>query len=124
MPMPALVSTSTSWPAWTSSATEAGVRPTRYSWFLISLGTPTRMASLQNPLCANSNAGYRRESLQVLLPRVDVTHENAVLTRLTGESCVMDRIDGAILKLLAADARASVSAIAAQVGLSQSACTR
>ena len=36
----------------------------------------------------------------------------------------MDRIDAAILKLLAADARAPVSAIAGSVGLSQSACTR
>ena len=36
----------------------------------------------------------------------------------------MDRIDAAILKLLAADARASVSQVAGQVGLSQSACTR
>jgi DNA-binding Lrp family transcriptional regulator len=36
----------------------------------------------------------------------------------------MDRIDGAILKLLAADARAPVSQIAGEVGLSQSACTR
>lgn len=36
----------------------------------------------------------------------------------------VDRIDSNILKLLAADARASVSHVAAQVGLSQSACTR
>ncbi|MGY4397841.1 Lrp/AsnC family leucine-responsive transcriptional regulator [Sphingomonas sp. UYAg733] len=36
----------------------------------------------------------------------------------------INRIDSAILQLLAADARASVSGIAAQVGLSQSACTR
>lgn len=36
----------------------------------------------------------------------------------------MDRIDGAILRILAADARATVTEIAAQVGLSQSACTR
>lgn len=36
----------------------------------------------------------------------------------------MDRIDAAILKCLAADARAPVSGIANQVGLSQSACTR
>lgn len=35
-----------------------------------------------------------------------------------------DRIDRAILKLLAKDGRATVSDIAAQVGLSQSACTR
>jgi DNA-binding Lrp family transcriptional regulator len=36
----------------------------------------------------------------------------------------MDRIDAFILKLLAADARAPVSQVASQVGLSQSACTR
>lgn len=36
----------------------------------------------------------------------------------------VDRIDLAILKLLAEDARASVSQVAGQVGLSQSACTR
>ncbi|MHA6722625.1 Lrp/AsnC family transcriptional regulator [Sphingomonas sp. RS2018] len=35
-----------------------------------------------------------------------------------------DRIDTAILRIVAADARASVSQIAARVGLSQSACTR
>jgi len=36
----------------------------------------------------------------------------------------MDRIDAAILKLLARDARAAVSLVAGEVGLSQSACTR
>jgi Lrp/AsnC family leucine-responsive transcriptional regulator len=36
----------------------------------------------------------------------------------------IDRIDSAILTLLARDARTSVSQVAAQVGLSQSACTR
>jgi len=36
----------------------------------------------------------------------------------------MDRIDRDILHLLAADARASVSTVAARVGLSPSACTR
>lgn len=36
----------------------------------------------------------------------------------------LDRIDTAILKIVAADARLSVSHIAAHVGLSQSACTR
>lgn len=36
----------------------------------------------------------------------------------------MDRIDSAILKTLASDARASVSQVAERVGLSQSACTR
>lgn len=36
----------------------------------------------------------------------------------------MDRIDAAILKCLAGDARAPVSYIANEVGLSQSACTR
>ena len=36
--------TSTSWPWCTSSSTDDGMRPTRYSWFLISLGTPIRMS--------------------------------------------------------------------------------
>ncbi|MCW3835549.1 Lrp/AsnC family transcriptional regulator [Sphingomonas canadensis] len=36
----------------------------------------------------------------------------------------MDRIDAAILRRLVADARAPVSQIAGEVGLSQSACTR
>jgi len=36
----------------------------------------------------------------------------------------IDKIDSAILQRLALDARASVSSIAADVGLSQSACTR
>ncbi len=36
----------------------------------------------------------------------------------------LDRADRAILKLFAQDARASVSSVAEQVGLSQSACTR
>lgn len=36
----------------------------------------------------------------------------------------MDRIDEGILKILSANARASVSTIANEVGLSQSACTR
>src|ERR1044072_569779 len=44
MPRPALVSTATSWPGATSSFTEAGVRPTRYSWTFISFGTPTRIS--------------------------------------------------------------------------------
>ena len=51
-------------------------------------------------------------------------HEIRVTGIETGYPCRMDRIDEAILKALAADARAPVSAIAAQVGLSQSACTR
>src|ERR1700733_11717316 len=40
MPAPAPVSTSTLCPCATISRTEDGVRPTRYSWFLISFGTP------------------------------------------------------------------------------------
>lgn len=51
-------------------------------------------------------------------------HEYTVLSENIGDSCAMDRIDTTILKLLAADARAPVSQVAAQVGLSQSACTR
>lgn len=51
-------------------------------------------------------------------------HEYTVSLYNTGDSCAVDRIDTTILKLLAADARAPVSQVAAQVGLSQSACTR
>lgn len=40
------------------------------------------------------------------------------------EPMQMDRIDTMILKLVASDARASVSQIAGKAGLSQSACTR
>lgn len=36
----------------------------------------------------------------------------------------IDRVDTAILRILAADARTAVSQVAARVGLSQSACTR
>lgn len=51
-------------------------------------------------------------------------HVSCILIEVTGIPCVMDRIDTAILKLLAADARAPVSQVAGVVGLSQSACTR
>ena len=51
-------------------------------------------------------------------------HEYAIMGGSIGNSCMIDRIDAAILKLLAADARLAVSAIAGEVGLSQSACTR
>jgi len=64
------------------------------------------------------------KSLQRCDKRTGFAHEIAVTGDETGYPCRMDRIDAAILKSLAADARASVSAIAAQVGLSQSACTR
>src|SRR5271168_3453079 len=45
MPAPAPVSTMTRWPRATSSRTEPGISPTRYSWVLISLGTPTSTGS-------------------------------------------------------------------------------
>src|SRR3569832_756963 len=45
--MPAPAWTSTSWPCATYSRADDGVRPTRYSSGLISLGTPTRMAVLR-----------------------------------------------------------------------------
>src|SRR3954471_1719460 len=46
MPLPAWASMKSSCPCETSSATDAGVRPTRYSWTLISFGTPIRIYSL------------------------------------------------------------------------------
>lgn len=51
-------------------------------------------------------------------------HETAAMPQKNAESMRLDRIDAAILKLLAADARAPVSQLAERVGLSQSACTR
>src|SRR5512140_2524511 len=44
-PVPAWVSTTTAWPAATRALAPAGVSPTRFSLFLISLGHPTRMAT-------------------------------------------------------------------------------
>src|SRR5512137_2031005 len=41
MPMPASVCSSTLCPCATTSRTDEGVSPTRYSWTLISFGTPT-----------------------------------------------------------------------------------
>src|SRR4051794_3244045 len=49
MPPPALVSTITSWPCVTSSRTLAGTSPTRYSWVLISFGTPISIAPAPRP---------------------------------------------------------------------------
>src|SRR4051794_3951338 len=49
MPPPALVSTITSWPCVTSSRTLAGTSPTRYSWVLISFGTPISIAPALRP---------------------------------------------------------------------------
>lgn len=51
-------------------------------------------------------------------------HEYADIGLKSAYPCAMDRIDAAILKILAQDARAPVSQIAARAGLSQSACTR
>src|SRR5260221_5223805 len=45
MPAPAPLSTRTLWPCAISSRAEPGIRPTRYSWVLISLGTPTSTVS-------------------------------------------------------------------------------
>src|SRR5690606_18243597 len=46
-PSPAPRCTSTWWPRADSSRVPAGVRPTRYSWFLVSVGTPTSMGVLR-----------------------------------------------------------------------------
>src|SRR5438477_12415651 len=45
MPEPAPLSTSTRWRCATISRTLAGVSPTRYSWSLISFGTPISIAN-------------------------------------------------------------------------------
>src|SRR5450755_5057509 len=62
---PAPTWTCTWWPCAVSSCTLAGVSPTRYSWFLTSLGRPTRIVfpcglELANPMEAASGDGNHR----------------------------------------------------------------
>src|SRR5258708_30317612 len=59
MPPPALVSTTTWWPCATSSRTEVGVRPTRYSWVLTSFGTPTITRIPSPDSCLGQGFDYR-----------------------------------------------------------------
>eukprot|EP01035_Chromulina_nebulosa_P067410 gene67410-92341_t len=51
-------------------------------------------------------------------------HKSRANVRIGREIMQLDRIDAAILKLVALDARASVSQIAEQVGLSHTPCWR
>src|SRR5215470_2440597 len=57
MPAPAMLCTTTWWPWRISSRTLAGTSPTRYSWVLISLGTPMRMAYPPRFFSAEYGAG-------------------------------------------------------------------
>src|SRR5204863_1140027 len=59
MALPPSRCTSTWWPLTTSSRAPAGVRPMRYSWFLISFGTPISMVpsrASDSSRCARSRA--------------------------------------------------------------------
>src|SRR5262245_64300133 len=57
MPSPAPRSTVTRWPCATSSRALVGVNPTRYSWTLISFGTPMSMpVSFRPRACAANNS--------------------------------------------------------------------
>src|SRR5215207_7761189 len=53
-PSPAACWMSTSCPERTSSVTPAGVSATRYSWFLTSFGTPTRMVPPSPQVCGGT----------------------------------------------------------------------
>src|SRR3569832_740843 len=78
--MPAPAWTSTSWPCATYSRADAGVRPTRYSSGLISLGTPTRMAVLR---IEDSMAGLLPEGASKFLLF------SARLARIVARSCAL-----------------------------------
>src|SRR5690606_27577561 len=126
---PAPVSTRTWWPWETYSRTEAGVRPTRYSWFFISLGHPTRMVN------SSRTFGHLRviepQSLvQVFANTLAASSIDRYSLREMGQllqekrKLALDRIDIAILEALQKDGRMSNAALAEKVGLSQSACSR
>jgi DNA-binding Lrp family transcriptional regulator len=70
------------------------------------------------------SAGYHRKSLQSHALFNAFMHVYVFWGIRAENSCKMDRIDRAILKLLATNARAPVNQIATEVGLSPSACTR
>src|SRR3569623_1732559 len=79
-PMPAPAWTSTSWPCATYSRADDGVRPTRYSSGMISLGTPTRMADLR---FEDSMAGHLPEGASKFLLF------SARLARIVARSCAL-----------------------------------
>src|SRR4051812_22154636 len=96
-PSPAPAWTTTRWPRATSSRTPVGVRPTRCSSALISVGTPTIVMPHSSPI--------PRPSCNLH----DASAEVSVVT--------MD-IDDRIIGLLVRNGRASFAQIANEVGLS------
>src|SRR5208283_1323080 len=86
-PSPAPFSIRTAWPCCTSSATEDGVSPTRYSLSLISLGTPIRIAARLNPLRLYRNYTGRGSRKGPGLPRMLRSE------RLPGAEAIEDRDD-------------------------------
>src|SRR5665647_2815630 len=79
MAAPAPVCTNTEWPCEVSSRTLAGVRPTRYSWFLISLGSPTRMLFSRRFVMEERSVsqGLRQENIHQSFRRVIPVSNNA-----------------------------------------------
>src|SRR6266545_6453370 len=63
LPSPAPVSTTTSWPRWTSSRAPAGVKATRYSSVLISFGTPIFTA--RHPIVLSERHAFGALSAQI-----------------------------------------------------------
>ena len=127
MPLPAPVSMSTSWPAATSSRTPAGTSPTRYSWTLISRGTPTRMGPLLRGYVACEIRFPPGVAACVLAPpacRCGRICRYRASYRGNFAPMELDRYDRAIVRLLQQDARITNTALAGKVSLSESACLR
>src|ERR1043165_1876817 len=68
MPAPAPLSTVTTWPWVTMSRTEPGVSPTRYSWVLISFGTPIFTARLLRRLVEIMDLEQRAAAVRLERP--------------------------------------------------------
>src|SRR5580765_4603098 len=123
MPSPAFVSRKTSCPARTNSAALSGVRPTRYSWTLISFGEPTRMGN-----SSNRALEYRKKHAQSRIFRYIPTSQRpfqSIQMPATQNSPVpLDEFDHKILIELERDGVLTAAALAEKVGLSPSACHR
>src|SRR5258708_4762854 len=79
MPAPAFVSTTTWWPAATTSRTDVGVRPTRYSWVLTSFGTPRIIAgALWRADLDRRSARQSAPAMILGVPKEVKTHEYRV----------------------------------------------
>src|SRR5579864_4746974 len=107
MPAPAPDSIKTWCPAVVSSRTPAGTRPTRYSWTLISFGTPIRMATPAVSSSGNASLGGPERTLLVNCPHTAPSVAESVQKSALREGFLhqmeLDRYDRAMLRLLQQD---------------------